>query len=251
MVCSNVHPIWGKITSLTHLVFRWVETTKEVYFPLGLVGHLGIGNCPNWSWRCHGGAAWVRNNMWTRIRRSQKAWGFSMFSFGWWSPVCFEFATQNLGKWNNLTHVLETGWSYHLWLKGQCFHSLGSAWCGHPVRQSVSPRIVSFPKLATTEHSVSPAGWSTISLWPRLDYLAMLKLQRCLRDPAFRLETAFTGYYLLELGRVMAADLAQERGVKRRTLWIDVKTHKTLLATCGSAICALAGTPVIHRFICV
>ncbi len=64
-----------------------------------------------------------------------------------------------------------------------------------------------------------------------------------LEDPAFRLETAFTGYYLLELGRVMAADLAQEKGVKRRTLWIDMKTHKTLLAICGSAICALAGTP--------
>lgn len=85
MLCSNVHPIWGKITSLTHLVFRWVETTQGGLFSLG----------PCWTprhWELtyvpidHGGVMVVLLGLETTcepaIADGKKLGGFSMFSFG-------------------------------------------------------------------------------------------------------------------------------------------------------------------------
>ena len=56
-----------------------------------------------------------------------------------------------------------------------------------------------------------------------------------------------TGMLMLDLGEMVAHDLAKKRGCKKRQIWLDSRTALTLKDICGSVLCcAYAGKTPLH-----
>ena len=57
------------------------------------------------------------------------------------------------------------------------------------------------------------------------------------------------GLCLLEFGEMMAADMAKRRGIKKKSLWIDARTARTLKDICGSVItiCFAGAAPIFWQ----